>query len=199
MLELRAISRRARRKIDKPLPVAPAYDREAERVASGEILAQAQWLYEQHERRVQNCQNMAVAILTIVGTIMALAPSLIPDSPNVWEVAALLAVTGAGVVTIVQCVRVLIPHTRANGLPGVDALRDLAHRHEHLSAAAITIPVTQFATDLLNPLKLTDPSPLTQASKDAARRTDILAWAFGWFATTFALAAIMATSFALVS
>jgi chorismate mutase len=176
---------------------ASPYDRDAERVASSELLAQAQWLYEQHERRVQNSQNMAIAILTITGTILAVVPSLIPGAPSWWVFVTLGALLICGGLTIVHCVRVLVPRTRVNGLPNVKALRSLARDHEKSTASEIVIPVSQFVTDLLNPMNLDEPSPLGQAAEDAARRARLLRHAYGWFAATFGLAVLASALFAL--
>lgn len=180
-------------------PAVASYSPEAERTASGEILAQAQWLYEQHERRVQNCQNMAVALLTIVGTVLALlAPSAVMGQPAAWQFLALGVVFVGGLGTMAQCMRVLTPRVRLNGLPAVGALREFAHKHETLTASLAPIPVTQFATDLLNPLHLTASSPLTESSADAERRTSALAQAYRWFAVTFVLVIAVSTLFALL-
>ncbi|MBB1514312.1 hypothetical protein H5399_17155 [Tessaracoccus sp. MC1627] len=171
---------------------ALTYDREAERANSAEVLAQAQWLFEQHEHRVQNCQTMAIGLLTVTGTVLAVTPSLLPEAPP-WVLLILPAVVGvAGIGTIVYCLRVLIPRTRTNGLPAVSALRELANRHE-TAPQTLSVPVTQFAADLLNPMQLTEPAPLSQAAADAARRTSALTHAYGWFAATF-IAIIAMTS-----
>lgn len=172
--------------------------REAERLGSAEILAQAQWLYEQHERRAQNCQNMAIAILTIVGTITALIPNTLPTSASTWHYVALGVVAVAGLVTMIQCLRVLAPRVRVNGLPAVNALRKFAHGYETLGGNKMPIPVTQFATDLLNPMRPTEPSPLGQSSENARHRTDALIHVYWWFAGTFVLVIVMSALFALL-
>lgn len=158
--------------------------RDEERADSAEILAQAQWLYEQHERRVQNCQTMALGVLTVVGTIMAITPTLLPDSPpkGLVFLAGMVGVTGLG--TIIHCIRVLTPRLRPNGLPSVGALREFAHIQEH-EPTTNPIPATQFVVDLLNPLTLTAASPLSEAAQDAKRRTDVLTQAYLWFVGTF--------------
>lgn len=192
----------ARRPVALVAPSAAPSDldraRDLERAASSEILLQAQWLYEQHERRVQNCQNMAVAILTVAGTIMALAPSVLPESASLWQFVALAVVAIAGLGTMVQCMRVLAPRVRLNGLPSVEALREFAHNNETLTPAKVPIPVSQFAVDLLNPLRLTEPSPLSQSSADAKRRTSALVHAYWWFSMTFVLVIAMSAVFATV-
>lgn len=168
------------------------YEREAERASAADVLAQAQWLFEQHERRVQNCQTMALGVLTVVGTILAVTPALIPPAPG-WALLIIPAIVGvAGIGTIVHCLRVLTPRTRENGLPAVGALRELAHKQE-LAPHTIPVPVTQFVVDLLNPLQLTEPSPLSQAAADAARRTNALTHAYWWFAATFIAVITMTT------
>lgn len=171
----------------QPQAPAPSYDRESERITSAEILAQAKWLYEQHERRVQNCQNMAVALLSIVGAIMAVAPSRVPDDPSAWHYGTLGLVAASGIGTIVQCMRILVPRSRINGLPSVQGLRDFALSHERQGPTKIPIPETQFAVDMLNPLNLTESSPLTHAAKNAEDRTALLFHAYWWFAATFSL------------
>lgn len=168
------------------VPAQPYGLGEVERTDSSEVLAQAQWLYEQHERRVQNCQTMALGVLTVAGTILAVTPILLPDAPAKWLVALAVLVGVAGIGTIVHCLRVLTPRTRRNGLPAVGALREFAHKHE-LAPGTNPIPVTQFVIDLLNPLSLTEPSPLSQAANDAHRRTGALTHAYLWLAATFVL------------
>ena len=201
MLELLLIHRLLRRRSTPPL-VAPAghpsgdSPREAEQADSSEILAQAQWLYEQHERRVQNCQNLAVAMMTVVGAIIALSPKALPEEPACWHYLAVGITAIAAIGTAVQCVRVLVPRDRVNGLPALQALRKLAGRHARQER--IPVPVTQFAVDLLNPLKPDQESPLSEAASDAARRTDALIYAFWWFGGTFVLVIAMSTMFALV-
>lgn len=172
--------------------------RAEEHLCSAEILAQAQWLYEQHERRAQNSQNQAIAILTIVGTIMAIVPNGVPEGPQPWHYVALGVVAVTGLVTMAQCLRVLVPRTRSNALPDVGAFREIAHRYEKLGASGVTIPVTQFATEMLNATKLTEPSPLTQASEVASRRVDALSHVYLWFAATFGLVIAMNLLFSLV-
>jgi chorismate mutase len=196
MLAKWAMSRGLRRNEDQPPPVTPAYDREAERVTSGEILAQAQWLYEQHERRVQNCQNLAVAILTVVGAIIALSPTVLPDHPECWHYILMGMTALAAIGTAIQCVRVLVPRSRIKGLPALHALRNLAR--QHTDDEPIPVPVTQFMVDLLNTKNPHDDSPLSEAAADAERRTNALVQVFWWFAATFVLVIVMSTLFALV-
>lgn len=196
MLAKWATCRGRRRKEVEPPPATLAYDREAERVTSGEILAQAQWLYEQHERRVQNCQNLAVAILTVVGAIIALSPTVLPDHPAYWHYILIGTTALAAIGTSIQCVRVLVPRSRIKGLPALRALRNLGR--QHADDEAIPIPVTQFMVDLLNTNNPHDDSPLSEAAADAERRTEALVHAFGWFAATFVLVIVMSTLFALL-
>ncbi len=129
---------------------------------------------------------------------MAIIPNVAPVSPQAWHYVALGLVAVAGLVTMAQCFRVLVPRTRSNALPEVGAFREFAHKYETLGASKTTIPVTQFATEMLNATRLTDPSPLSRASEVANRRTGALRHVYIWFAATFGLVVATSILFALV-
>lgn len=176
---------------------AAPYDPAPERLAFQQILAQAQWLYEQHERRVEGCQTRAVAVMTIAASVVALLPSRLSASPSLWQLLTLVFTALMGLGTILLCLRVLAPRKRVNGLPAIPPLRRFALKQDSCPEKNPQA-ATQFAFDMLNPTRLDEPAPVSTAAADAARRTDILAWAYRGLATTFVLAIAQTTLSAFI-
>jgi len=53
-------------------------------------IEQARWLYEQHEKRAEGARARATAVLTLAGTLVALAPKALPPHSACWLVGVLV-------------------------------------------------------------------------------------------------------------
>ena len=177
--------------------VATRYDRDTDWQTSSEILAQARWLFEQHEGRTASAQRAAATVTAATGALAALLPNALPSDPACWQIWLLGGVALAAALTIVACIGVLWPRDRAKGLPSVESLRKFAHRHDN--DEGVPLPPTQFAVEMLNAKDLAEEgNPLEHAATDANSRMTWLSRAYIAFAVTFILTIIMTTLVATI-
>lgn len=174
-----------------------AYDRDVDWQTSSEILAQARWLFEQHEGRSASAQRAAATVTATTGALAALLPKVLPPDPAWWHLALLGTVALAAVITITACIVVLLPRNREKGLPKVEALRQFAHRHD--TDQGVPLPPSQFAVEMLNAKDLSQQgNPLEHAATDANTRMTWLSCAYIAFAATFILTIVLTTLTAIV-
>ncbi|CCH69549.1 hypothetical protein BN10_20013 [Phycicoccus elongatus Lp2] len=171
-------------------PQQAPYDREVDWQTSAEILSQARWLFEQHEKRTDSAQKAAATVIAATGAVVSFAPKALPARHGTWEAVLLGLVLTAGLVTVVLCVVVLKPREREKGMPSIAALRKFAKRHD--DAQCVPLPPSQFAVDMLNAKDLNASSPLDHAAKDANERMEWLTRAYFAFALMFALTMVAA-------
>lgn len=153
-------------------------------------LAQARWLYEQHESRSQSARNRATALLTFSGALISLAPGLLPDGPTAFQVGLLVAAMAAGVLAGWRALRVLRPSAEVEGLPRVAKLRERAGKVVRNESRADSLLAE--LNELMRATDLDKKSPVDHALDDANRRVNELVVACNWMAAAFVLTAILA-------
>ncbi|MBK8462070.1 MAG: hypothetical protein IPL36_03110 [Nigerium sp.] len=156
---------------DKPAADA-GYDPDTDRKNAAEILDQARWLIEQHEKRSDSAQKMAAAVLAFTGTVVTFVLKGMPGRAQCWQQVGMGVVLLSGLVTAWLALLALLPRARENGMPAIGELRELAAAHD--AGRTTPIPVNQFAADLLNAKHPDAKSPSTTR---ATRPTS--AWT-GW-------------------
>lgn len=180
---------RRRGKPPSPDAEAPRYDPETDRRNASEILEQARWLYDQHERRSNSAQKQAGTVLAFTGTVVTLILQNMPVEPGMCQQAWMGLVLIGGLVTVVLAAFALVPRTHAAGMPALQSLRELAAKHE--GGASIPLPVNQFSADMLRAGRLDLESPVDHIRETADVRMKWLTKAYISLGVTFTLTMIL--------
>lgn len=173
---------------DKPAADA-GYDPDTDRKNAAEILDQARWLIEQHEKRSDSAQKMAAAVLAFTGTVVTFVLKGMPGRAQCWQQVGMGVVLLSGLVTAWLALLALLPRARENGMPAIKELRELAAAHD--AGRTTPIPVNQFAADLLNAKHPDAKSPVDHSRDAANLRMDRLEAAYKALAFTFAATMVL--------